>query len=184
MHEDLNNHSLYLSSSHDGALPHELQVLLRHRASPCLVRFLRDVSTGPNLAFPLSYQVALFQLHEFLRTHILVHVVVVGKYALAIHSALCTTSASPTDNLQRHHRDGRIHTSAEHFPTAAANLSIGLVRPGILMCVDAGVSMRSQTNGRCKERIDVLAQQRSGESTASNGGGWLRGCPNKARSPL
>ena len=38
----------------------------------------------------------------------------------------------------------QLRTSVEHFPTALASLSIGLVLPGMLMCGDAGVSMRSR----------------------------------------
>lgn len=54
------------------------------------------------------------------------HIVVVGKYALAVHSTLHDISISLHDFLVP------MHTSVEHFPTAEASLSIGRVRPGMM----------------------------------------------------
>lgn len=98
---------------------------------------LSDTSKSRNdSSASLTYQIALLQLHELLCTHIFVYIVVVGKYALAIYSALHDISIFFLPAVPFHPQ----HTSVEHFPTAVANLSIGLVRPGILMYVDASVS--------------------------------------------
>lgn len=74
-----------------------------------------------------TYKVAVLKSQEFCEALVFVHTVEILGYAFAIYGGLCQLSLESVWNLGT-----SCHTSAVHFPAAAANLSIGLVFPGIL----------------------------------------------------
>ena len=74
-----------------------------------------------------SYGVAILELHEFSKTSVLVYAIVICSNAFPVNRSLLQFSeghdaAGSNESL----------TSAEHFATASANFSIGLVLPGIV----------------------------------------------------
>ena len=71
----------------------------------------------------LTYQIAIFQSHEFFGTHILVHCSIVAHGAFAISGRLTEVSQCLLTTIY-----WRILTSAEHWAVALASFSTGLVR--------------------------------------------------------
>lgn len=123
-----------------------------------------------------NYQVAVLQLHELLCTHVLVHVVVVGKYALAIHDALrdisifflnfCPSAITYLSRALTHSRSHFVDWSCTSWHPDCSNTLVSQKESG--------------TDGMCEGRTDVLAKTLAGAKCW-----WLvAGTPNKARRLL
>ena len=99
----------------------------------------------------MAYGVAILEFQEFSKTFVLVNAIEILRYAsskyrtlrrLAIYSRLCIR---------------RFVTSAEHLATASANLSIGLVLPGI---IDRDLQSRPGKSKRNRSVADSRAEEK------------------------
>ncbi len=75
-----------------------------------------------------SYGVTILEFQEFGKTFVLVYPIIICSNAFPVNRSLLQFSDWP-------HGAGSYErfTSAEHFATASANFSIGLVLPGIFL---------------------------------------------------
>jgi hypothetical protein len=81
---------------HIGILHLSVKILLcHHTPSPCLICFLPPISIINTSNLDWTYEITFLQFHELFRTHVLVHIIVVGKNALAIDGALYDISVIP-----------------------------------------------------------------------------------------
>jgi hypothetical protein len=89
-------------------------------------------------AAELAYPVTVLELHELCYTLVLVHPIVVGGDAFPVNRGLEFVSTVITVDALWF----LSVTSTEHFATASANFSIGLVLPGMVV-VKNGVAPKN-----------------------------------------
>lgn len=80
---------------------------------------------GWDLTLDSTYQIAVFQLEEFFGTLVPMHRIVVLDDAFPVHSCLYKGVSKGAVSGHLILKEDRVLTSAEHFPTACANFSIG-----------------------------------------------------------